>query len=116
MKISELNDEDILNFLMTNEFEGDYSPTELKYLLVKWRYFHRFFQGKNDQTKVQLEGIIFKLDEQIKVKDSFIFDTQKDAANKQNTIDQMKKRKLTFKERWSGKIILEDEIKNNLNK
>ncbi len=36
MKISELNDEDVLNFLMTSEFtEGDYSPAEFKYLLTK---------------------------------------------------------------------------------
>jgi hypothetical protein len=107
MKISELNDEDILNFLMTNEFEGDYSPTELKYLLIKWRYFHRFFQGKSEQIKNYNEGIISDLKEQIKIKDSLIFEKEKDCANKQNTIDQMKQRKLTFKERWSGKIILD---------
>jgi hypothetical protein len=33
--ISELKDDEILEFLMTSEFEDDYSPTELKYLLVK---------------------------------------------------------------------------------
>jgi hypothetical protein len=26
---------------MTSEFEGDWSPMELKFLLVKWRYFYR---------------------------------------------------------------------------
>ena len=33
--ISELNDDEILDLLMTSEFEGDLSPKELKYLLYK---------------------------------------------------------------------------------
>ena len=37
--ISELTDEEILDFLMTSDFEDSYSPDELKYLLLKWRYF-----------------------------------------------------------------------------
>jgi hypothetical protein len=109
MKISELNDDDILNFLMVSEFEGDYSPSELKFLLVKWRYFYRLFQGKNEQTRTQLEDTISKLEEEIKIKSKCEYDLQVDNANKQNTIDQMKKRKLTFKERFSGNIILEEE-------
>ena len=39
--ISELKDEEIMEFLMTSEFEDDYKPEELKYLLVKFRYFYR---------------------------------------------------------------------------
>ena len=37
--ISELKDDEILEFLMTSEFEGDYSPVELKYLLIKKHYY-----------------------------------------------------------------------------
>jgi hypothetical protein len=35
--ISELQDDEILDFLMTSELEDDYKPEELKYLLIKFR-------------------------------------------------------------------------------
>jgi len=111
MKISELNDEDILNFLMTSEFnEGDYSPSEFRYLLTKWRYFHRFFQGKNEQNRMTLEDTIKRLEDELEGKKKSEFDLQVKVADKDNLINSLKSRKLTFKERWSGKIILtEDE-------
>lgn len=111
MKISELNDEDVLNFLMTSEFtEGDYSPTEFRYLLTKWRYFHRFFQGRNEQTKMGLEDTIKRLQEELEATKKGEYDAQVKVADKDNLIHSLKNRKLTFKERFSGKIILtEDE-------
>ena len=51
MKIKELLDDEILDFLMTSEFEDNYSPDELKYLLQKWRYFYRLFNGKVERYK-----------------------------------------------------------------
>jgi hypothetical protein len=109
MKISELNDEDILNFLMTSEFEGSYSPEELKYLLVKWRYFFRLFQGKNEQSKMSLEDKILKIEEQLEIKKKSEFDLQAELAKKEDLISSIKNRDLTFKERWTGKIITKDE-------
>jgi hypothetical protein len=112
MKISELNDEDILNFLMTSEFEGDYSPEELKYLLVKWRYFFRLFQGRSEQSKMNLEDKILKIEEQLELKKKGEFDLQVELAKKEDLISSIKNRDLTFKERWTGKIIENDENKN----
>jgi hypothetical protein len=111
MKISELNDEDILNFLMTSEFnEGDYSPAEFRYLLTKWRYFHRYFQGRNEQTKMGLEDTIKRLEDELDGKKKIEFDLQVKIADKDNLINSLKSRKLTWSERWSAKIILtEDE-------
>lgn len=110
MRISELNDEDILNFLMTSEFtEGDYSPSEFKYLLTKWRYFHRYFQGRNEQTKISLESTIKRLQEELEDVKKSEYNAQVKVADRDNLIDSLKSRKLTWKERWSGKIILEDE-------
>jgi hypothetical protein len=114
MKISELNDEDVLNFLMTSEFtEGDYSPAEFRYLLTKWRYFHRYFQGRNEQTKMSLEDTIKRLQEELEVAKKGEYDVQVKVADKDNLINSLKSRDLTWKERFSGKIILtEDESKN----
>jgi hypothetical protein len=114
MKISELNDEDVLNFLMTSEFtEGDYSPAEFRYLLTKWRYFHRYFHGRSEQTKMSLEDSIKRLQDELEIKNKSEFDLQVKIADKDNLINSLKSRKLTWKERFSGKIILtEDESKN----
>jgi hypothetical protein len=109
--ISELKDDEILEFLMTSEFESDYSPTELKYLLVKWRYFYRLKQGNLERKTVDFEGQIQNLENKIKASERERVNLQVELADKQNVIDSMKNRNLTFKERWKGKIILEDENK-----
>jgi hypothetical protein len=104
--ISELKDDEILEFLMTSDFEGDYSPTELKYLLTKWRYFYRILNGRSDRDVQKLEGDLQTIENQIKTKDLQIGNLKNEIINKDDTITTMKNRNLTFKERWSGKIIL----------
>ena len=107
--ISELNDEEILDFLMTSDFEGDYSPQELKYLLTKWRYFYRVLYGKLEVSK--LEGA--NLSDDIK-NNSENFETEKikmlsQIATLKNNINNIKQKKLSMKERFFGKIITKDE-------
>ena len=104
--ISELKDNEILEFLMTSDFEGDYSPTELKYLLTKWRYFYRILNGKSDRDVQKLEGDLQTIENQIKTKDLQIGNLKNEIINKDDIITTMKNRNLTLKERWSGKIIL----------
>jgi hypothetical protein len=104
--ISELKDNEILEFLMTSDFEGDYSPTELKYLLTKWRYFYRILNGRLDRDVQKLEGDLQTIENQIKTKDLQIGNLKNEIINKDDIITTMKNRNLTFKERWSGKIIL----------
>jgi hypothetical protein len=112
MTISELSDEDVLNFLMTSEFTDDYSPAELKYLLVKWRYFYRLSQGRNEQIKVKGEGDIQQLENEKNILNNTISQLSFRIIDKDKLINSLKNRKLTMKERWSGKIILtEDEDK-----
>ena len=110
MKILELNDELILDFLMNSDFnDQDYSPEELKYLLVKWRYFFRLFQGRSEQSKMNLEDTILKVEEQLEIKKKSEFDLQVELAKKEDLFSSIKNRNLTFKERWTGKIITKDE-------
>lgn len=107
--ISELKDEEILEFLMNSDLEGDYSPEELKYLVFKWRYFYRLLYGLSNRTKVDLEGQVKQLEDQINGKELSVKNLLVQVADKENIIDSMKSRKLTLKERISGKIILKDE-------
>ena len=106
--ISELKDDEILEFLMTSDFEGDYSPTELKYLLTKWRYFYRILNGRSDRDVQKLEGDVQSLESKLKSNDLQIENLKKEIINKNDIITTMKNRNLTFKERWSGKIILNE--------
>lgn len=113
MTISELSDEDVLNFLMTSEFTDDYSPAELKYLLVKWRYFYRLSQGRSEQIKAKGEGDIQLLENEKVLLNNTISQLSSRIVEKDDLITSLKNRDLTWKERWSGKIILtEDENKN----
>lgn len=105
MMISELNDEDILDFLMISELEGDYSPDELKYLLLKWRYFYRGLHGKIGRLKDEKEGEAKLLSEEILGLKDKITSLQVKSANLENTISSIENRELTWKERISGKII-----------
>jgi hypothetical protein len=103
--ISELNDEEILDLLMTSEFENNLSPTEFKFLLKKWRYFYRLQNGVLERTK---DDLMYKIDTLKNEVDSFKkqnYLVMVDCTNKEEEILQLKNRKLTFKERWTGKII-----------
>lgn len=103
--ISELKDDEILDFLMTSDFEDDYSPVELKYLLTKWRYFYRVLHGQSENKMTNLESEIKNLKESVEQSKIDAIKYQNQIANKQNIIDNLKNRELTWKERFSGKII-----------
>ena len=112
MKISELSNNDVLDFLMTSDFNDDYSPDELKYLLVKWRYFYRLSQGMNDQIRTKFEGDIQELEKEIGLHNNTIGYLKSISDEKDELIMSMKSRKLTFKERIKGRIMLtKDENK-----
>jgi len=107
--ISELKDDEIMDFLMTSDFEDDYKPEELKYLLHKWRYFYRLLHGSSERFKSDATFEIAKLKEEVDFKGKKEQGLLIQITDKQNIIDSLKNRKLTFKERISGKITLKDE-------
>ncbi len=107
--ISELNDEEILEFLMTSEFETDFSPDELKYLLVKFRYFYRLIHGKYEMSSKNNESISSLYEEKISIKTEEINKLLAQIQLMRDEVDSIKNRKLTLKERISGKINLNNE-------
>jgi hypothetical protein len=109
--ISELNDEEILDFLMTSEFEDNFKPEELKYLLVKFRYFYRLLNGRCEQLSNQKEFEIKKLNEKNEISEDNKKILLSQISSMQNEILELKSRKLTLKERISGKIITTNENK-----
>jgi hypothetical protein len=110
--ISELSDDEILDLLMTSEFENNLSPVEFKFLLKKWRYFYRLQNGRLERTKDDLEFQVQKMKDDADGVRKENYKLLIDSAQKDDLIHQMKNRKLTWKERWTGKIITnEDEDK-----
>ena len=110
--ISELNDEEILNLLMTSEFENNLSPTEFKFLLKKWRFFYRILHGRMDRVKDDSNYNIDMLKGEVEALKEQNYLVMVESAQRQDLIDILKNRKLTWKERWTGKIITnEDEDK-----
>lgn len=106
--ISELNDEEILDFLMNSDFDGDFKPEEFRYLLHKWKYFYRILNGRYELAKVNHEGEIRQLISDKETLSKSLYDYQVESAQKEDIIGSMKSRKLTLKERWTGKIILNE--------
>jgi len=110
--ISELNDEEILDLLMTSEFENDLSPMEFKFLLKKWRFFYRILHGRMDRVKDDSNYNIDMLKGEVEALKEQNYLVMVESAQRQDLIDILKNRKLTWKERWTGKIITnEDEDK-----
>ena len=80
-------------------------------MLHKYRYFYRVLSGKYDLLKVDSEGQINKLNDMVKSKDIKINEELMKNASMSDTISSLKNRKLTLKERISGKIISNNENK-----
>jgi hypothetical protein len=103
--ILELSDEEILDLLMTSEFENNLSPTEFKYLLKKWRYFYRLQNGTLERIKDDLTFSVNSLKDELDALKKEQYNILVDCAKKEDKINSLKNRKLTFRERWTGKII-----------
>ena len=103
--ISELKDDEILDFLMNSDLDGNYSPEELKYLLLKWRYFYRTLHGRLGRIKDDNTGETRKLSDEISNLKNQIIQLQVTSAQKEDEIALVKNRKLSLRERISGKII-----------
>lgn len=105
MIAAELTDKEILEFLMTSDFNEKLSPDEAKFLLLKFRYFYRQTYSKNELLTTEIESKNKKLEDQDIVSKKNINNLvleNKTLTEKMNTIMN---RKLTLMERISGKII-----------
>lgn len=64
--VEELKDGDILQYLMTSDFDNNLSPDELRFLLMKFRYFYRISSSKNELLLSDMEILRRSKDEKIK--------------------------------------------------
>ncbi|MCK9476802.1 MAG: hypothetical protein M0R46_12825 [Candidatus Muirbacterium halophilum] len=104
--IHKYTDEELLDFLMTSDFNEKYTEKELKYLLIKYRYFYRLLYGKKENKIVDLQGKIRELEYNINNLKQENYKILVENAKQADIINNYKHRKLSFKERWFGKTIL----------
>lgn len=107
--ISELSDEEILDYLMNSEFEGDFSAQEMKYLLLKWKYFYRVLYGNLERIKDTKDNEIRNLNGEVEILKKNLTITQIERLEKENAVNDLKSRKLTWKERLTGRININED-------
>jgi hypothetical protein len=106
-----LSTEEILNYLMTSDFNEGLTPDEYRFLLFQFRNHYRMISGRNENLK---SDIVFKSEKIKEVEDlkrKEINNILSQKSDLENQISQLKNRKLSWKERWTGKIITQDETK-----
>ena len=107
--ISELTDEEILEYLMTSDIIENFRPDEYKYLIFKFREIYRILHGRHQLYKTDANKAIQELKSSEETSNKTIYDLQVLNANLSNEINTLKSpRKLTWKERLSGKTIHKD--------
>ena len=105
--VNNLTEEDILHYLMTSDFSEGLTPDEFKFLLTKFRNFYRVSNGKNELLKSEIEGKIREINEMKSSRQNDISLILSEKAIVENDYHFLQNRKLSWKERWSGKIIIE---------
>jgi hypothetical protein len=106
--INNLTERDILDYLMTSEFEEGLTPDEFKFLLFKFRNFYRITNGKSDTLKADLELKKKDLDDLRNENGSRFTGLQQENSSLKYELNFIKNRKLSWKERLKGKIITEE--------
>jgi hypothetical protein len=108
MKISEMDDEQIFELLMTSDFADGYTSDEWTFLMLKFRYAYRVEQSKHNSTKWKIEILEQKIEGLDGMNKSYSSKIN-DLCSK---IDSMKTKlasDLSISERFTGKINWKDE-------
>lgn len=106
--MSFLSDKSILEYLMTSDFEEGLTPTEFKFLLSKFRSFYRNTSSINTRIMQDIETLNNEKKEILLSKEESEKKLNLNIEILRNEILSLKNKKLSFKERWFGKLIFKD--------
>ena len=96
-----LTEKEILDYLMTSDFNEGLTMEESKFLLLKYRSFYRLSHSVTQQHKDTIEVITKKLED----KESQLKSHIEKLTKLEEELREEKNRKLTLKERFLGKKI-----------
>ena len=107
MNMKELSDEEILQYLMTSDLNESFRLQEYKFLIFKFRDFYKILHGKQQLQKIQTDKIISEAESLNKALHSQISENEVQKNLAINELESIpKQRKLTLKERITGKITI----------
>jgi hypothetical protein len=105
--MKELSDEEILQYLMTSDLNENFRTEEYKFLIFKFRDFYKILHGKHQLHKIQSERIITEFESSNKILQNQISENEVQKNLAINALESIpKQRKLTLKERFTGKITI----------
>ena len=109
--VSELSESEILDYLMTSDFEEGLNPEEFKFLLFKFRNYYKKAVGNLSLEKDKIDSVIRNAEDSRRTIQNQIDEALSQKKDIENKLNYIVNRKLTFKERFIGKIILDNENK-----
>ena len=109
LNIYNVSDTELLNYLLTSEFDDNEISSEMmKFLLLKFKTFYRIQYSRNQILKDNLDKKILDSDFEIQFLKEKIEKEKIEKENSQRELfilnNSLKNRKLTFKERWKGRL------------
>ena len=106
----DLNDNEMLEVLLSSEFSENLKDKEYIYLLNKFKFFYRNLYSVYSRLKNEIDLFNKNSDSNIENLKKQIENLQIENANLKNKINRMGNKKLSYKERITGKIIFKNEI------
>jgi hypothetical protein len=103
--LNNLSEDEILDYLMTSDFDDGLSPEQFKFLLLKFRNFYRLIACSVNLTKERMEQSKIEKEEKVKECDLKIEQVNCEKSELINKVNAILNKKLTWKERILGKII-----------
>lgn len=97
-----LNEKEILDYLMTSDFNEGLTQEESRFLLLKFRYHYRVLYSRLESQRYTIDekiSLIDELNEKIEKLENHLL-------VKENELDSEKNRRLTWKERLKGKKLI----------
>ncbi len=114
MKVQDFSENDILSYLMTSEFNEGLTGDEFKFLLLKFRYHYRLMYARNESMKIEVEKNQLDLHSTREIYNKNVNNFEKEKQKFENKYNNLLNRKLTWKERFKGKIIIKDDEINGI--
>jgi len=109
--VSALSETEILDYLMTSDFEEGLTSEEFKFLLLKFRHYYKKVYCTYSLEKDKIDSIIRNSEDSKRSLENQLESSISQKIELENKFNQVVNKKLTFKERFIGKIILNDENK-----
>lgn len=107
--LNNINDNELINYLLTSEFDdNELTHDMLRFLLLKFKSFYRIQYGRNQVLKNDLEIKMRNADEEITYLKKKLEESDREKDFFKNELEYLENsllnRKLTFKERWKGRL------------